>query len=184
MVEGSIGRRYAKAIMGLAREEGRVDAILDELERFQATCSEGDGQLGLALSNPVVTHAERTQLLNAILPRLGLSSTTTNFLHLLSEKDRMGALGDVVREYRVLADQAANRVRATVTTATALDAAMTAEVKAALEKNTGKTVVLETRVDPQLLGGMVARVGSIVYDASFRTRLDRIQLSLSAPVRA
>lgn len=184
MVEGSIGRRYAKAVMAIAREEGRVDAILAEIERFHETCQTGEGELAAALSNPVVTHSERASLLAAVLPRLGLSTTTVHFLQLLSEKDRMGSLPDVVREYRALADVEANRVRATVTTATPLDAAMTAEVKAALEQNTGKTVVLETRVDPNLLGGMVARVGSIVYDASFRTRLDRLQLSLSAPIRA
>lgn len=184
MVEGSIGRRYAKALMELAREEGRIDAILGEIERFHAFCHAGDGALAAALQNPVVTHVERASLLTTLLPRLGLSTTTANFLRLLSDKDRMAALADVVREYQALADVAANRVRATVTTAAPLDAAMTAEVKAALEHTTGKTVVLDSKVDPNLLGGMVARVGSVVYDASLRGRLDRLQLSLSAPIRA
>ena len=184
MIDGSVARRYAKALLELAREADQLDRILGDITRFEELCASGDGRLGDVLTNPLFTHAERSAMLEQIVPRFGLHPTTQNFLRLLVDKDRMAALPGIVREYRALADLAANRVRATVTTASPLDPATFADVQHALDKATGKNVVIETAVDPSLLGGIVARVGSIVYDASLRTRLDRLQLSLSAPLRA
>lgn len=184
MVEGSVARRYARALMDLARETGTVATVEGELRRFHAVYQADGAQLGNALSNPVITLAERHAVLEAVLPRLGFGGLTSNFLRLLLDKDRMAVLADVVREFRALADAEENRVRATVTTAFPMDAAMEAEVAAALSKSTGKNVELTTQVDAQLLGGMVARVGSVVYDASLRTRLDRLQLQISQPVKA
>jgi F-type H+-transporting ATPase subunit delta len=170
--------------MGLAREAGQVAAIERDLRGFADVYGADDAVLGGALSNPIITLGERRGVLDAVLARLGLSPLTGNFLRVVLDKNRMGALPDIVREFRVLADDEANRVRATVTTAFALDAGMEAEVRDSLSRTTGKNVELTTQVDPQLLGGMVARVGSIVYDASLRTRLDRIQLQIAQPVKA
>ncbi|MBM4392206.1 MAG: F0F1 ATP synthase subunit delta, partial [Deltaproteobacteria bacterium] len=81
--------------------------------------------------------------------------------------------------YRALADAAANRVRATVTTASAASPALRAKITRSLSASTGKDVVVEMKVDPALLGGMVARVGSKLYDASLRTRLEDLQVTLA-----
>ena len=184
MVEGSVARRYAKALFELAHEAGAMDTVLADVERFEAMCAAEGGIVGKALTNPLVTKDERARVLAHFLPDLKLTALSGNFLRLLSDKGRMNTLGDIIREYRALTDAEANRVRATVTTASPLDAATRDEVRSALEARTGKTVVVATQVDPSLLGGMVARVGSVVYDASLRSRLDRLQLSLSAPIRA
>lgn len=181
MTDGSIPRRYARALLELAREDGSLDRVETDLATFVKACS---GELGMVLSNPVFTQGERRAVLDAVLARLDFHAYTLSFLRLVLDKNRMDRLVDIHRAYRALADVEAGRVRATVTTAFALDAAMSEAVSDSLAAVTGKDVVITTRVDPSLLGGMVAQVGGRVYDASLRTRLDLLQLSLAAPARA
>lgn len=184
MVEGSIPRRYAKALLELASEAGRLDAVLAEIEAFAHLAGPSGEPVTATLSNPLFTHVERRAVLDQLVVAQGISTLVANFLRLLVDKGRLGVLPEIVREYRALADKVSNRIRATVTTAFALDAYTEAEVQQALSRVTGKTVLIDKIVDPTLLGGVVARVGSVVYDASLRSRLDRLQLSLSAPIRA
>lgn len=184
MTEGSVPRRYARALFDLGMEAGVPDRLGADLERFVALTRLGDGALGAVMANPVYTTSERAKVLEQVLPRLALHELTVRFLRLLLDKDRMAIVADILREYQAIADRQANRVRASVTTAFELTPAMRDEVARALAAATGKEVVLETTVDPSLLGGIVARVGSTLYDASLRTRLDRLQLSLSTPARA
>ncbi len=181
MVEGSIARRYARALLDLGREASAVDRFGDDLQRF-AQSAERAGLLA-ALANPVCTLAERRAVLDAVLSggAAGLDGTVVNFLRLLLDKNRFGALADIARAYGELADAEAGRVRAVVTSATALGAEELERVRQALSDASGRTVVLDAVVDPTLLGGMTARVGGRVYDASLRTRLERLQLSLTTP---
>lgn len=181
MTDGSVARRYARALLELAKEDGVLDRVDSELGKFLAL-SQGD--LSVVMSNPVFTGAERRAVLEAVLARTDFHPFTLNFLRLTLEKNRMDRLTDIHREYRALADVEAGRVRATVTTAFPLDAAMEAQITRSLATTTGKDVLVTTRVDPSLLGGMVAQVGSRVFDASLRTRLNQLQLSLAAPARA
>jgi F-type H+-transporting ATPase subunit delta len=183
MVEGSLARRYAKALLEIGREESQVDRFGDDLLRFSRLI-EGTPELGNVMSNPVFTQSERRAVLDRCIPGLTLHPHTVNFLRLLLDKDRFAALPAVVREYRALSDAEAGRVRATVTTASELSPAMREAVNRALTQTTGKKVLLESRVDPSLLGGLVAQVGGRVYDASLRTRLERLQLTLVNPSQA
>ncbi len=184
MTEGSVSRRYAKALLEIAQESHAVDRFGNDLEKFWRVASLEGNLLGNALSNPVFTLPERKLVLERVLPGLGLDSTVANFLRLLLDKRRMDGLEGIVREYRAFADTEANRVRATVSTATSLDPAGRERVQRALEIATGKSVVLDAKVDSTLIGGMVAQVGSRVYDASIRSRLERLNLLLSDPARA
>lgn len=179
MVEGSIARRYAKALLEIGRDESLVDRFGDDLARFSRVAAENGNQLGAVMDNPVFTLPERRGVLDRVLPGLALHPHVINFLRLLLDKGRVGVLSDIVREYRAMADIEAGRVRAVVVTATELAPAMREAVVRALSHTTGKRVMIETRVDPSLLGGMVARVGSRVYDSSLRSRLERLQLSLA-----
>jgi len=181
MVEGSISRRYAKALLDLGREAGTIDALGADIARFAAQAS---GVLLETLANPVYTGVERRGVLDAVLARLQLSPLACNFLRLLLDKERMDALSDIVRAYGELADDAAGRVRAVVTTSAPMSAEMLREVTEALETSTGKTVVVDARVDASLLGGLTARVGSRLIDASLKGRLERLQLALLTPSAA
>jgi F-type H+-transporting ATPase subunit delta len=179
MTEGSLSRRYARALLELGQESGHADLFGTQLEAFVALLLANDGQLQQAMSNPGFTPDERRAVLDAALPRIELAPMMVNFLRLVLEKDRFAALPDIAREYRGIADALANRVRATVTTATPASPALQGEIARALSIATGKTVVVNATVDPQLLGGMVARVGGRVFDASLRTRLESLQVTLA-----
>jgi len=179
MTSGSLPRRYAKALLELGQESDKADAIGVQFDAFVALCLANEGQVHGVMVNPGFTHAERRAVLDALLSRLSLHPMLINFLRLVLDKNRFAALPDMAREYRDLADAAANRVRATVTTAVPASAALHAEIATALSAATGKTVVVEGNVDPALLGGMVARVGSRVFDASLRTRLESLQVTLA-----
>ncbi len=179
MIEGSLARRYAKAILELAQESSSVDAVGAQLDALVELCLANDSQLLGAMGNPGFTAVERRGVLEAVLPKVGAGPLFSNFVRLVADKDRFAALPDIAREYRALADTLANRVRATVTTAAPASSGLQAEITAALSTATGKQVVLETKVDPTILGGMVARVGSRLFDASLRTRLETLQVTLA-----
>ncbi len=184
MADGSLARRYARALLSLARESADVvaatDAFAADLDRFAAVLDLSDGTLRAALGNPGISLGERRAVLDAVLPRLGLQPMSNNFLRMVLDKGRFGVLPEIRVQYRAMADEQAGRVRATVTTARALSAELGAQVQASLASATGKTVIVDFVVDPALIGGMVAKVGDTVYDASVRSRLSAVQQSLSA----
>jgi F-type H+-transporting ATPase subunit delta len=94
---------------------------------------------------------------------------------LLLDRDRMFALRDISRELTVMIDRRANRVNATVTSAVPLSPVQVKQLQASLEKLSGKQVVLQHEQNPDLLGGLVARVGDIEYDGSLRSQLERLR---------
>lgn len=178
MADGSISRRYAQALVDLGKEGNVVARIADDLATVGEVLDTADGLLRDALLNPGLAVAERKGVLEAVLAKLELHAHVANFLRLLIDNQRFGALPGIVRAYDGMADDLANRVRATVTTASELSPAMAADVQAALEKATGKTVQISFETDTALIGGMVAQVGDTVYDASVRARLAEIQQKL------
>ena len=178
MADGSLARRYARALVAIGRDSGTVDPIGEELEQFRAVLMLGDGELGSALSNPGISLAERRAVLEHVLPRLGLSEIVQNFLYLVLDKNRFDVLSAITREYQVMADEIAGRVRATVQTARPFSASEQATVQNALASATGKQVTITWHTDPSLIGGIVARLGDMVYDASVRARLDEIKQAL------
>jgi F-type H+-transporting ATPase subunit delta len=100
---------------------------------------------------------------------------TKNFALLLLDRERIPQLPDIARELRLMVDEKAGRVRATVTSARALPAEQVAQIQATLEKATGKKVLLDKAEDPSLLGGVVAKLGDTVYDGSVRSQLERMR---------
>lgn len=187
MADRTIARRYAQAFIELAEEAGSIDATGAELDKLMHILDASDGRVFTVLSNPVFTRDERKRVLDAVSPRLGVSELTRNLLFVLNDKGRMALLPEVVQLYHGFADARAGRVRVLVETAEPLTPQLEAEVIAALEGVTGKDVVIETQVDPTLIGGLVARIGSVVYDASIRTRLENIKqrlLSARTPAQA
>ena len=172
MADGSIARRYAKALVALGQEEGGItDALTQELEAAVAALQANNGQLLEALCHPALSLSERKAVLDAVLPKLNIQPLLQNFLKLLLDKQRFSYLPAIAEDARRQADDLAGRARAVVTTASKLTAALEKEVKATLEKATGKEILLEANIDPSLIGGMVAQVGGKVFDASVKTRL-------------
>jgi F-type H+-transporting ATPase subunit delta len=178
MSEVSVARRYAVAMIEVAAAEKAVDQVGDDLRNFHDILQANDGQLQNTLCTPLFSADERTAVLQEILPKLGLHKLSVNFVKLVNAKGRLPAMGRIAEMYGDLADEMAGRVKVRVTTAEPMSAQIEAEVRAAMEASTGKSVLLNTDVDPELIGGMVARVGGKVYDSSVRTRLRSIKQTL------
>lgn len=183
MSEQNVARRYARALVQLAVEEGADEAVQFDLARLDDLFRTDGKELYAVLRSPIVKGEERLAVLQAVLPRIGVHSVTSRFLRQLSDADRFKAFGDIVRLYTAAMDERAGRVRVLVTTTEPLTPMMETEIKASFERGTGKKVLLDARIDPTLIGGLVARVGDTVYDASLRTRLtDLKQRLLTSPV--
>jgi len=178
MANGSIARRYARAFIALGQENNKTETLTGDLQTFTEVLSIGEGELKQALINPGLTTIERKSVLNTVLEKLSLDSDSANFLRLLVDKNRFGEFDGITRAFNEMADELAGRARAVVTTAAELTADMKKTVQGALEASTGKTVEIDFQIDPGLIGGMVAQVGDISYDASVRARLEEIQSAL------
>lgn len=177
MPAGSLSRRYAKALLSIGVESQTYDAIGKEIDRMATTITNSP-ELRAALSNPSFSGDKRRAVVEDLIKRLALSKPVRSFILLLLDKGRLDRLPVIARAYQGLVDEHANRVRATVTSPKALDPATADRIKKALEKQTGKTVVLEQKQDPSLLGGMTTQLGDTVYDGSVRTQLEQLRASL------
>lgn len=169
MMVGAVARRYARAILALADEQGALEQTANELRLLGAVAS--DAQISAALANPLLSATARRGLARSIADSLSLSPTTRNFVSLLADKRRLDQLAGIAQEFDRILDGRLGRVRATVTSAVALTEAQRQAVVGAFERKLGRTVIAEAQVDPQLLGGVVVDVEGTVYDGSVRTQL-------------
>jgi F-type H+-transporting ATPase subunit delta len=174
---GSVSRRYARALFSIGVDRGSFEELGQELEAFAALLLESP-ELRQTLENPVFKASEKRAVLQSVLPRVTPTPDVQKFVLLLLERRRIAAVPGIARSYRELADLHTGRVRAQVTSAQALPAAELDRVQKALERRTGKKVILEAAVDPTLIGGLCARVGDLVLDGSVRTQLDILRAKL------
>lgn len=179
MSTGSIGKRYARAVLAVATDAGRIDPTIEELESIAGLWGES-GELRNVLENPVYPASVREGVLASLAQRLQLSPTTGRLLALLEERKRLSLLPEIARQLRQLADHQQKRLRAQITSAAALPESYYAQLKGSLEKATGFSVLVRSGVDAHLLGGVVTRIGDQVFDGSLRNRLDEMRERLLA----
>ena len=173
MIEGSLARRYTRALFQLAHEAGQEEVIGQQVDDFFAAYNGSD--LRTVLTNPAFDVATRKRILIQVGNTQKLSVLTIHFLSLLLERDRLGHLPGIVSCYRRLLNEAKGRVDAKVVSATALDLALTEQVRERLRGLSGKDVVLKQEVDPSLLGGIMVELEGKVYDGSIRTQLEKMK---------
>ena len=173
-------KRYAEALLDSVMASGAEGAprAAEELATLARAIDEAP-DLRNALENPSYSLPERLKVLDAVSASLGLSKRTRTLARLAVERGRAADLGAIAEAFRKMLDERTGMVRALVTTARPLDDATWADIKAALEKRTGKTVELETQIDPELIGGVRAQVGSFVFDGSIRAELERLRERLA-----
>jgi len=177
MIMGSIARRYAKALFGLAVDSGRVEPWAKSLDVLgEAVLTSPD--LRDVLSNPVYSKEQRRAIVENLAEALKLDPEPANLLFLLGDRNRLGYLAAVVDTFRELADRHLGRLRATVTSAVRLDDAAAQAIGDELSRKHGAQILLDRAVDPAILGGVVAQVGSLVYDGSVRTQLEDLRKQL------
>jgi F-type H+-transporting ATPase subunit delta len=177
MIMGSIARRYAKALFGLAVESGRVEAWATSLQTLQQVV-EGSPDLQDVLSNPVYSKEQRRAIVEKLASALSLDAQPRDLLFLLGDRNRLGYLDGIVLTFRDLADAHLGRLRATLTSAVRLEDAQAQAIADKLSQSTNAKVLLDRAVDPAILGGVVAQVGSLVYDGSVRTQLEDLRQQL------
>jgi F-type H+-transporting ATPase subunit delta len=168
--QGSVGRRYARALFQIGVDRGNFEQLGEELAAL-AELFATSTELRQTMENPVFRPSDKRSILEKILPRVTPTAEVQRFVLLLLDRRRIISLPAIARAYRELVDQHTGRVRAKVVSAQPLPAAELDRVQRALEKRTGKKVLIETSVDPGLIGGVVAQVGDLVLDGSVRTQL-------------
>jgi F-type H+-transporting ATPase subunit delta len=173
----SVARRYAKAIVAVAQEQNGLEQTGDELRLLRALAA--DPQIAHGLANPLLSASARRGLARAVAEQLKLRPIMRDFLSLLADHRRLDQLVGIADQYQKIIDQMLGRVRATITSATPLTAEQGEAVTGALARQTGRTVLVEEQVDPQLLGGVVVDIEGTVYDGSLRTQLEALAASIA-----
>lgn len=173
MTEGSLGRRYAKALFQLAREAGQEAKIGQELEQFNGAYTQSD--LKQVLVNPAFALEVRKKILAQVTQAEQLSELTRHFLSLLADRDRLPHLAGIVSCYRRLLNEAKGRVEAKVVSVNPLEPDWLDQLRGQLHGISGKDVVLQQETDPGLLGGLLVELEGKVYDGSIRTQLENMK---------
>jgi F-type H+-transporting ATPase subunit delta len=172
-VTGSLGRRYARALFGLAREAGVLAEAGAELEAAVAVFAAP--AVRAVVLNPVITAGARRAVVAKLIARTGARPIVANLVRLLADRDRLAILADVGRAYGALVDRELGRVRVKVRSATALAAGDLARIETLAQRLTAsRQVVIDADVDPDLLGGVVIDAAGTVYDGSLKTRLAQL----------
>lgn len=166
----SIGRRYARAIFELAKEDGSVGSVAKQIGDFAEVYS-GSRELQTVLENPLVEPGPRAAIVAEIAARIGATGTAERALRLITKQRRLRAIPDIARHLVRFVDEDAKVVRAHVTTAAAVAPTFLDKLKSEIEAATGSKVVLTSSVDPSLIGGVVTTIGDRVVDGSLRSRL-------------
>jgi F-type H+-transporting ATPase subunit delta len=161
--------RYAKALLDVLYPAS-AELGLEQLLKFSALLS-SEAQMRRLFENPTIAAERRKEVFRGIAESLSYDTYVRNFLNRLIERNRLDLLSDIVTAYEKLLDEKLGIVRAKVTSAGPLDAAQQKSIASRLEQVTGKQVRVELSVDPSLIGGIVARVGSTIYDGSIRQQL-------------
>ena len=177
MIVVAIARRYAKALFSLADEQGQVEQWSSGLDAL-GRALQSSPELRETLASPLFDKDQRRNVVAALARQLTLAETPTNFLLLLADRDRLAYLPAVIQTFRDLADARLGRSRAKVTSAVPLSAEETRRIAEQLARSQKGEVIVESSVDPALLGGVVAQVGSLVYDGSVRSQLEELRRAM------
>ena len=170
----SSAARYAKALLDVAINESDPDRAEQELAVFVGLVHSSP-DLARTLANPVVSAADKRAVVQQILDRLEPATPTGKLILLLASRGRLALLPDVLDVYRERLLEYRNVLRAEVTTAAPLSPERAAQLQQRLANATGRTVTMTTKVDASIIGGVVTRIGSTVYDGSVATRLAKVR---------
>ena len=181
MLKGAIARRYAEAMFQIALKQNTVDRTLEDVKNITQVFA--NRKLAYLLREPKVPVQRKEKALREALTTRVLS-TSLNLALLVVQRELVDMMPNIAKELETLVLNYRNEAIAEVTTAAPLDQEHISSVKHALERSTGKSIIMTTRVDPTILGGVVARVGDQLIDSSVRYRLQALQRELLAGITA
>lgn len=172
-IQASLAGRYAVALFDLASEQGVVSAVESDLDKLAAALNES-AELAAFIRSPEASRAEFAKAMAALGDHLQLSALTQSFLGVLAQNRRVGELPSIIRAFHMIAAAQRGEVNAEVSSAHALSAEQLSTLEARLKAREGRNVKLTSRVDPDLLGGLVVTIGSKRIDSSIRSRLNSL----------
>lgn len=177
MITSKVSKRYAKALLSLGKEDGRYQQYGEDLRDF-SSFYEQNAQFAQSVSNPVFSIEDRKKILKFVLGRAGYTDTVNNFLNLLLDKNRIGAIPGIRAYYEKLTDEVANIARAEVITAGPLNEDAKKRLEKVLEALTSRRVRMTASEDKALIGGIVVKIGDLVLDGSVKAQLRGLKESL------
>lgn len=178
MISNVIARRYAKALIATLEKSRDYDVWQKELTKIYYYLTENPEVAGF-LDNPSVSLEVKRKALSDILQKLGAPALVSRFIQLLLEKDRLRYLDAVLRYFEEIANQKQNRLKIAVRGAAQLNTEQIEKIKGRFRKLTGKEIILKVEVDPEIIGGLVVKIGSTIYNGSVKGQLERLKHDLS-----
>jgi F-type H+-transporting ATPase subunit delta len=172
-IRASLAGRYASALFDLARDQRQIDAVSRSLDALSHAMLDSR-DFAEVVDSPVVSREQAGSALAALVPQLGLDPITANFIGVLARNGRKGQLRAVIRAFGRLAAEHRGETVAEVTTARPLNDDQISQLKQQLRTRAGREVSIDAAVNPDILGGIVVKLGSQMIDASIRTKLNRL----------
>jgi F-type H+-transporting ATPase subunit delta len=173
----SMAGRYAAALFELAKDQRQLAEVERDLATFQ-TMLDGSDDLRRLVRSPVVSADDQMKALAALMAKAGIGGLAANFIKLIARNRRLFAAADIMKSFRALLARERGEVSADVASAHPLTPEQMQLLSDTLRATVGKKVAINTRVDPNLLGGLVVKMGSKMIDSSLRTKLDNLKVAM------
>ncbi len=174
----TIARRYAVALADVVTARGEPGEVREELSAWEEMMRTNPSLLEI-FRNPTIPYEQKRRLVNTLIERLSVRPITSNFLQVLLQNHRLADLDEINKSFVQELDRRAGVVTAHVTTARPVNETAQASLQAKLGELTGRSVRLQFAVDDDLIGGIVTRIGSTVYDGSVRTQLQQLKQTMA-----
>ena len=173
----TVARRYGTALADVVLKTGETETVRSELRTWEEMMA-ANPELRNAFGNPAIAHANKEKVLDSLISRTNPSRTTANFLRVLLRNNRLTELSEINDKFATVLEERSGRVSAEVISARDLSEAQKQELRANLERLTGRQVDLRFGIDPAIIGGVVTRIGSTIYDGSVKTQLENLKQEL------
>lgn len=175
----TVARRYAAALADVVANTSEIDSIKTELKTWEQMINT-NGDLQIAFRNPAISQADKEKVLGSLIAKTRPSKTTANFLRVLLRNSRLTEISEINEKFASVLEERSGTISALITSARPLSENEKTEMKANLTKLSGKTVNLKFEIDETLIGGVVTRIGSTVYDGSVKTQLEELKAQLAS----
>jgi len=174
----TVARRYATALADVAIERREEREVQNELDQWAAMI-ESSPQLKEVFANPTIVHDQKRKVLEELIARSRVRNTTASFLRVLLKNQRLSQLRDIAARYSLVLDERGGMLAGSVTTAKPISEDLKKTLHETLSSATGRTVRLTFETDETIIGGLVARIGSTIYDGSVQSQLERLAEGLA-----
>ncbi len=176
-IQASLSGRYATALFDLAREKKNIDSVGKSLGDISKALS-ASADLRALTNNPLVTRTASIKAIAALAKAMKLDKLTSNFLGVLAQNRRLDQLPAIIRSFESLSASHRGETTAEVISAHKLETAQVTALKKQLKAKVGRDVAIVQKVDPEILGGLVIKIGSEMIDSSIRTRLNSLAVAM------